>query len=34
MLKNVETPVGDFRDWEAITAWATAIAEELQEVLV
>jgi menaquinone-dependent protoporphyrinogen oxidase len=31
MLKNVKTPVGDFRDWEAITAWATAIAEELKE---
>lgn len=31
MLKNVQSPVGDFRDWEAITAWATAIAKELQE---
>ena len=31
MLKNVGTPAGDFRDWEAITAWATAIAAELQE---
>jgi len=30
MLKNVKAPAGDFRDWEAITAWATAIAEELQ----
>jgi menaquinone-dependent protoporphyrinogen oxidase len=30
MLKNVKTPAGDYRDWEAITAWATAIAEELQ----
>jgi menaquinone-dependent protoporphyrinogen oxidase len=29
MLKNVKAPVGDFRDWEAITAWATAIAGEL-----
>jgi menaquinone-dependent protoporphyrinogen oxidase len=30
MLKNVKTPVGDFRDWETIAAWAGAIAEELQ----
>jgi menaquinone-dependent protoporphyrinogen oxidase len=31
MLKNVKAPTGDFRDWEAITAWATAIADELKE---
>jgi menaquinone-dependent protoporphyrinogen oxidase len=31
MLKNVKTPVGDFRDWEAITSWATAIAAVLKE---
>ncbi len=31
IVKNVKTPTGDYRDWEAITAWATAIAEELQE---
>jgi menaquinone-dependent protoporphyrinogen oxidase len=31
MLKNVQAPVGDYRDWEAIAAWATAIANELQE---
>jgi len=31
MLKNVKAPVGDFRDWEAITSWATAIADELKE---
>jgi menaquinone-dependent protoporphyrinogen oxidase len=30
MLKNVKAPAGDFRDWEAITAWATAIAETLK----
>jgi menaquinone-dependent protoporphyrinogen oxidase len=29
MLKNVQTPTGDFRDWEAITAWAEGIASEL-----
>jgi menaquinone-dependent protoporphyrinogen oxidase len=31
MLKMVKAPVGDFRDWEAIAAWAGAIAEALQE---
>jgi len=31
MLKNVKAPIGDFRDWEAITSWATAIAAELRE---
>ena len=30
MLKNVKAPVGDFRDWEAISAWAAAIAGELK----
>ncbi len=31
MLKNVKSPSGDFRDWEAIAAWATGIAAALQE---
>jgi menaquinone-dependent protoporphyrinogen oxidase len=31
MLKNVNSPAGDFRDWEAIAAWARAIAAELEE---
>jgi menaquinone-dependent protoporphyrinogen oxidase len=31
MLKTVKAPIGDFRDWEAITAWAGAIAEELKQ---
>jgi menaquinone-dependent protoporphyrinogen oxidase len=31
MLKNVKAPTGDFRDWDAITAWAEAIATELQK---
>jgi menaquinone-dependent protoporphyrinogen oxidase len=31
MLKNIKSPVGDFRDWDAISSWATAIAAELQE---
>jgi menaquinone-dependent protoporphyrinogen oxidase len=30
MLNRVKTSIGDFRDWDAITSWATAIAEELQ----
>ena len=29
MLKNVKAPAGDFRDWEAIAAWARTIAAEL-----
>jgi menaquinone-dependent protoporphyrinogen oxidase len=31
MLKNVKAPLGDFRDWEDITSWATAIADVLKE---
>ena len=31
MLKGVKAPVGDFRDWEAITSWARAIAEALNK---
>ena len=30
MLKNVKAPAGDFRDWDAITSWATAIADALK----
>jgi menaquinone-dependent protoporphyrinogen oxidase len=30
MIKNVKSPLGDFRDWEAITAWAKKIAAKLQ----
>jgi menaquinone-dependent protoporphyrinogen oxidase len=30
MIKNVGSPTGDFRDWEAITSWANAIASELK----
>lgn len=29
MAKNVKSPIGDFRDWDAISAWAGAIAEVL-----
>jgi menaquinone-dependent protoporphyrinogen oxidase len=31
MLKTVKAPIGDFRDWEAITSWATAIGAVLKE---
>jgi menaquinone-dependent protoporphyrinogen oxidase len=31
MLKNVQASIGDFRDWEAITSWATAIAAVLKQ---
>lgn len=31
IIKLVKAPVGDFRDWDAITAWAQAIAGELKE---
>jgi len=31
MIKKVKAPPGDFRDWDAITAWATAIAAALKE---
>jgi menaquinone-dependent protoporphyrinogen oxidase len=34
MLKNVKAPIGDYRDWDAIVAWATAIAKALQEEAV
>jgi menaquinone-dependent protoporphyrinogen oxidase len=31
MLKKVEAGIGDFRDWEAIEAWARSIAQELKK---
>lgn len=31
MLKNVKSPSGDFRDWDAIAAWAAGIAAALKE---
>jgi menaquinone-dependent protoporphyrinogen oxidase len=30
IVKALKAPFGDFRDWDAITAWATAIAHALQ----
>jgi menaquinone-dependent protoporphyrinogen oxidase len=29
IIKNVKAPVGDFRDWDAITSWAAAVADAL-----
>jgi len=31
MINKVKAPLGDFRDWDAITFWATAIADVLKE---
>ena len=31
MIKNVGAPSGDFRDWDAISGWATSIADALKE---
>ena len=31
MIKNVKAVVGDFRDWQAITNWATTIAKTIQK---
>ena len=31
ILKGVKAAVGDFRDWETITAWAAGIAETLKK---
>ena len=31
MLKKVKAPLGDFRDWDAITSWAMAIADEVKK---
>ena len=32
MITNVKSPVGDFRDWDAITSWAASIAITLKEI--
>jgi menaquinone-dependent protoporphyrinogen oxidase len=31
MMKKVKAPLGDFRDWNAITVWAGTIAAKLKE---
>jgi len=33
MIKNVKAPIGDFRDWNAITVWAGTIAAKLKSVI-
>ncbi len=30
IIKKVKAPVGDFRDWEAITEWANRIAGDVK----
>jgi menaquinone-dependent protoporphyrinogen oxidase len=32
VLNNVKSPMGDFRDWDAITAWANEVAAEIQKI--
>jgi len=31
IVKGIRAPVGDFRDWDAITSWAAAIADALKK---
>jgi len=31
VIKSVKSPMGDFRDWDAIDAWAKGIAAELKK---
>jgi menaquinone-dependent protoporphyrinogen oxidase len=31
IIKNVKSPIGDFRDWSAIKSWAESIAAELEK---
>ncbi len=30
LIKGIKAPVGDFRDWDAITSWAASIADALK----
>jgi menaquinone-dependent protoporphyrinogen oxidase len=30
LIENVKAPIGDFRDWDAISAWAAGIAEAVK----
>ena len=32
IIKNVKAPLGDFRDWEAITSWAGQVRDRIGEV--
>jgi len=31
VIKSVKSPMGDFRDWDAIDAWAKGIADDLKK---
>jgi menaquinone-dependent protoporphyrinogen oxidase len=31
IVKGIKAPTGDYRNWQAISAWAAAIAEELKK---
>jgi menaquinone-dependent protoporphyrinogen oxidase len=31
IVKGIKAPVGDFRDWDAITSWAAAIADVMKK---
>ena len=31
IVKGIKAPVGDFRDWDAITSWAAAMADALKK---
>jgi len=33
IIKGIKAPIGDFRDWNAITSWATAIAAAIADAL-
>jgi len=32
VLKNVKSPTGDYRDWDAITSWAETISAAMEQV--
>jgi menaquinone-dependent protoporphyrinogen oxidase len=34
IIKGIKAPIGDFRDWQAVTTWATSIAEALKKEVV
>ncbi len=34
IIKNVEAPIGDFRDWDAIRSWTNAVADDLSSSTV
>lgn len=34
LVKGIKAPVGDFRDWDAISSWAATIADTLRKKVV